>query len=80
MRSPAVARALEDVKEDVRSKQRDPDPRDTSLIRKESLRVTIRGSILRLQHRFLIKELLLGSGPFCLLLRTAFRWNMFPRS
>ena len=57
---------------DIRSKQRDPNPEDTSLIRKDTP-TYMRDSILRLQQCFLIKEFLLGLGSLCLLLNTAGR-------
>ena len=50
--------------------QRDPNPKGNSLIGKETS-TRIRDSVLRLQHCFLIKELLLGLGSLCLLLRRA---------
>ena len=43
----------------LRSKQRDPNPKDNSSIERRHLRV--RDSTLRLQHRFSMKEFLLGA-------------------
>ena len=54
------------AKANIRSKHRDPNPKDNSLIRKKHLR--IRDSMLCLQHRFLTQEFLLGLGSLRLLL------------
>ena len=51
----------------IRSKQRDPDPKDNSIVIIRRHLYT-RDSIPHLQHCFLIKGFLLGLGPHCLLL------------
>ena len=52
----------------IRSEDRDPDPEDNSLARKEPSTCK-RGSILHLQHCFLINDILLRLGSLCLLLK-----------
>ena len=50
-----------------RSTQRDPNPKDTSLVRKETS-TYFRDSILRLQH-CVVQECLSGLGSLCLLFK-----------